>query len=41
VERDPSHVGFEEGTILIPPLEVLLYLFLAFLAHFVYSSVVL
>jgi len=38
VERHPPH---EEGTILIPPLEALLYLFLAFLTHFVYSNIVL
>ena len=41
VERGPPHVGFEEGGSLVGPLEVLLYIFLAHLTLFVYSSVVL
>ena len=41
VERDPPHVSFEEGVSLVGPLEVLLYVFLACLTNFVYSSVVL
>ena len=41
MERDPPHFGFEEGRSLVGPLEVLLYVFLAHLTLFVYSSVVL
>ena len=41
VERDPPHLSFEEGTSLVGPLEVLLYISLACLTNFVYSSVVL
>ena len=41
VERDPSLDGIGEGASLIAPLEVILYIFLAYLTNFVYSSVVL
>jgi len=40
-ERHPPHVGYEKGGSLITPVEVPLYLFLAYLTAFVYSNIVL
>ena len=41
VERDSPDISIGEGTSVVAPLEVLLYIFLAYLTLFVYSSVVL
>ena len=41
VERHPPRVGYKKDGLLITPVEVPLYLFLAYLTHFVYSNVVL
>ena len=41
VERDTPHVGLEKDPPLVTPVEVPLYVFLAYLTFFVYSNVVL
>jgi len=41
VEWDPPHVSHEEDKPLVTPVEVPLYIFLAYLTIFVYSNVVL
>ena len=41
VERHTPYVDFEKDGLLITPVEVPLYLFLTYLAFFVYSNVLL